>query len=76
MSQGYPMRRLKNGRISVTQHTFGKFEVTFNPDDEKFYITNLETEATAGIFTLYRNAIGFAKRKDRADSLSAQMEAA
>jgi hypothetical protein len=64
----HPLLRHPNGRIQVDQGREGSLFLSFNPDDERFYVSRdestAETIATfAGNPKGWANAIQFARRK-------------
>ena len=56
------IRKNERGDITVDQHIIGKYIVTYNPDDERFYVNKLNDDGSIDwncvkTFKRYRNAI-------------------
>ena len=55
-------KRLASGDLAVRQDQIGDLEITWNPDDERFYVSNPDGK-TLGTFARRDNAITFARRQ-------------
>ena len=62
-TQRYPLRKLPSGKIAIEQHTINGYDITFNPDDARFYITRLVggDDVTMATATMLRNAVQWCK---------------
>lgn len=58
------LRRTPSGLIAVDQAQIGKYNVSFNPDDDRYYITDDKNE-TRGHYKHIRNALSLARKLDR-----------
>jgi len=53
--------RTQSGEPAVTQHTLGKYVLSYNPDDSMYYVS--VAHDTVAKFKDYRNATYYLKRK-------------
>ena len=70
MSKGiYPIKKLSNEEIAVRQYIIGSYEISFNPDDKRFYVTKtgrVEAIATfVGTKKGWSNALYFIRKKNK-----------
>ena len=70
MTKGiYPIKKLSNGEIEVRQYVIKSYEISFNPDDERFYVTKAgrgEAIATfVGTKKGWSNALYFIRKKNK-----------
>jgi len=56
------LQKHENGLIAVEQFAYKGLVLSFNPDDEKFYITT-EANETLGKFKEFRNAVYHFKKR-------------
>jgi hypothetical protein len=59
----YVLRKFINGEPFVDQYTKRGINLSWNPDDGRFYISNLISKKTLGSFKDWRNAVQYFKRK-------------
>jgi len=62
MNEAHKTRRLPSGELAVDQGQIGDLIITWNPDDERFYVSDSSGE-TLGTFARCDNAVTFARRK-------------
>lgn len=57
MSVGWRVEKSREGIIGIDQGVYGRFIMSFNPDDEKFYVhTEPDGTGVLGMFKERRNA--------------------
>ena len=72
--RGGVLRLEADGRIAIQQETVNGWPISWNPDDGRFYVHNLdEDQTTAGTFTLLRNARYWAKTHNVAERHQASL---
>jgi hypothetical protein len=54
-----PIKFNGRGKPKVMQYTIGKYEITYNPDDNRFYLSRVSDDGVA-IATRANNRKGFA----------------
>lgn len=62
MNRRSETQRLPGGELAVNQGYVGDLHLTWNPDDERFYVSDSSGE-TLGTFARRDNAVTFARRK-------------
>ena len=68
MTTAVKLKRHDNGLIAVDQHEFGFINVSYNPDDDRFYVSTFEHDTLATFANNARgfaNAVYYARRKYR-----------
>lgn len=58
----YKLQKHENGLIAVKQHKIGALDITFNPDDDRFYVVDNDNE-TVATFNRFSNAVAYCKRR-------------
>lgn len=61
MSQGYRIKKESNGEPCVNQHRVNGWNITWNPDDTRFYLERGDWR-TGATFKELRNAVQWAKK--------------
>jgi hypothetical protein len=54
-------KKLTSGEFDVTQTTIGDLEITFNPDDNRFYVE--KAGAVQATFNRFSNAVYYCRTK-------------
>jgi hypothetical protein len=63
VSKFLQLKREKSGSIAVLQYETLSKVLSFNPDDERFYISESSSNKTLGAFKDFRNACYYFKQK-------------
>lgn len=59
---GWKLQKI-GGKILVQQGSMGKYDITYNPDDERFYIT--ADEDTVATFANWKNAVYYVRTHNK-----------
>jgi hypothetical protein len=68
MQLQHRMKRLSNNEPDVDQGFLNGFWLSYNPDDELFYVEDGSEQTTRARFKHFRNAVQFARRNEAVTS--------
>ena len=65
----HPIKRLTNGEIAVEQHDIGNYTISYNPDDNRFHISQrkdiISIATFAGNPKGYANALYYIREQNK-----------